>query len=84
MMSKSDKLINRLLRNPKDFSFDEMKTILESLGFVTKSKGKTGGSRVKFMKENITINLHKPHPRKDLLEYQIKQILEKLEKEELL
>jgi len=40
--------------------------------------------RVKFLKENIAIVLHKPHPRKELLEYQIKQVLETLEKEELL
>ncbi len=28
--------------------------------------------------------LHKPHPRKELLEYQVKQLIEKLEEEGLL
>ena len=30
------------------------------------------------------ILLHKPHPRKELLEYQVKQLLEQLEQEGLL
>ena len=48
------------------------------------NKGKTSGSRVKFYKGNIIIILHKPHPRKELLEYQIKQMIEKLSEEELI
>ena len=35
-------------------------------------------------KGDIPIILHKPHPRKELLAYQVKQILETLEKEELI
>lgn len=83
-MGRKGKLIARLKDNPKDFTFDEMKNILELLGFEMSNKGKTSGSRVKFLKGNIAVILHKPHPRKELLEYQIKQILEILEREELL
>ena len=80
-MSKKEKLIERLKSNPKDFTFSEMQTALESLGFIISYKGKTSGSRVLFMKDNIPISLHKPHLRKELLEYQIKQVLEILIKE---
>jgi hypothetical protein len=83
-MSKKEKLISRLLSYPKDFTFDEMKTLLESLGFEMFNKGKTSGSRIKFLKGNIAIILHKPHPRKALLEYQLKQIVDVLNKEKLL
>ena len=83
-MGRKDKLIERLKGNPKDFTFEEMRTALESLGFAMAQKGKTSGSRVKFMKGNVPIFLHKPHPRKELLEYQIKQVLEILEREDLL
>lgn len=83
-MGKKEKLIERLKDNPKDFTFDEMKNVLESLGFEMSNKGKTSGSRVKFLKGNIGVILHKPHPRKELLEYQIKQIIDILEKEGLL
>jgi hypothetical protein len=84
ILGRKEKLIERLKSNPKDFSFDEMKVALESFGFVMSNKGKTSGSRIRFMKGNIAISLHKPHPRKELLEYQIKQVLEILEKEGLL
>ena len=45
-------------------------------------KGKTSGSRVSFIniKNNITIEMHKPHPRNVLKEYQIKNLIQKLEK----
>lgn len=83
-MSKKEKLLQKLKSNPKDFTFDEMQNLLESFGFQKYEKGKTSGSRVKFIKGNIPIILHKPHPRKELLSYQIKQIIEILEKENLL
>jgi len=83
-VGKKDKLIERLKSNPKDFTFDEMRKLLESLGFEMSNKGKTSGSRVQFMKGRIPIILHKPHPRKELLEYQIKQVIEILEKEDLI
>ena len=83
-MGKKEKLIAKLSGDPKDFTFDEMKTLLEMLGFVMSNKDKTSGSRVRFIKGNIPIILHKPHPRKELLEYQIKQIKEVLEKEGLI
>ena len=83
-MSKREKLIGRLKEIPKDFTFDEMRALLELLGFELSNKGKTSGSRAKFLKGNVTIILHKPHPRKELLEYQVKQVLEVLEKEEFI
>ena len=33
---------------------------------------------------NTKILLHKPHPRKELLEYQVKQLIEHLEQEGLI
>ena len=83
-MGTKEKLIQRLKSNPKDFTYDEMIAALKSLGFKVSKTGKTSGSRVKLKKGNIPIILHKPHPRKELLEYQIKQILEVLEKEDLI
>ncbi len=83
-MGKKDKLLARLQSNPKDFTFDEMKNALEFLGFTMSNKGKTSGSRVKFSNGNVSIVLHKPHPRKELLAYQVKEILEILETEGIL
>lgn len=83
-MGKLEKLIERLKSNPKDFTFDEMQSLLSALGFEVSNKGKTSGSRVKFFKDGVIIILHKPHPRKELLTYQIKQVIEILSEEGLI
>ena len=77
-MSKKDKLLERLKQRPKDFTYDEAKRLLENLGFKEENKGKTSGSRVSFSKNNISIELHKPHPSNILKGYQIKIIIQKL------
>jgi len=82
-MGTKEKLIKRLKSNPKDFTFNEMQSALKSLGFKMLNKGKTSGSRVRFQKGNIPIILHKPRPKKELAEYQIKQVFEILEKDSL-
>ena len=71
---------------PKDFSFDEAETLLGYLTYHKYNKGKTSGSRVVFISEahKTKILLHKPDPRKELLEYQIKQLIEQLEQEGLI
>lgn len=83
-MGKKEKLIAKLKTVPKDFTFEEMQSLLLFLGFEMSNKGKTSGSRVKFIRADIPIILHKPHPRKELLEYQVKQILAILEEEGLI
>lgn len=83
-MGKLEKMIKHLKSNPKDFTFEEMQTLLLALGFELSNKGKTSGSRVKFCKDDVFIILHKPHPRKELLSYQIKQIIEILSEEDLI
>jgi len=79
-MTKKDKLLERFLSIPKDFIFDELKTLLRSLGYEEDNKGKTSGSRVAFVhliyNENILI--HKPHPGKILNRIYIKKIIHDL------
>ena len=83
-MGQKDKLIEHLKSKPKDFTFEEAETLLGYLSYRRSNKGKTSGSRVMFVsQEHAPIFLHKPHPRKELLEYQIKQLVEVLEQEGL-
>ncbi len=79
-MSKQEKLLKRLLLRPKDFTYQEAKTLLTQLGFVEKNKGKTSGSRVQFINDlyKIRIELHKPYPGNILKPYQIEDIINKL------
>ena len=83
-MSKKQKLIKRLKSKPKDFTFDEAKNLLSLLGFSVSNKGKTSGSRVKFKKDDIPIHIHKPHPHNELYEYQLKILIEALERNNLI
>lgn len=84
-MSKKEKLIKRLKSRPKDFTFIEVETLLQCLGYECSNKGHSSGSRIIFKsQERVPIMLHKPHPRKTLLDYQIKQLLEVLEQEGLI
>ncbi len=84
-MGKFEKLVKRLKSKPKDLTFAEVEVLLGYLGYYKNNKGKTSGSRISFINDYFpTIILHKPHPRKELLEYQVKQLLDFLIKEELI
>jgi len=47
-MSKKEKLIKRLLSKPKDFEFNEAKTLMGLCGYLMSNAGKTSGSRIRF------------------------------------
>jgi hypothetical protein len=85
-MGKKDKLIARLKSKPKDFTFEEAETLLGYLSYERSNKGKTSGSRVVFTRKDAQLHifLHKPHPRKELLDYQVQEIIDALKKEGLL
>ena len=48
-MSKKEKLIARFITMPTDFHYDEMVKLLGYFNFEEVKKGKTSGSRVKFI-----------------------------------
>lgn len=84
-MGQKEKLILRLKSRPKDFTFDEAETLLKYLGYQRSDKGRTSGSRVMFFHpDHPPILLHRPHPRKELLAYQVSQLIDALEQEDLL
>ena len=83
-MSQKDKLVARLLKKPKDFTFDEMVSLLAYFGYNLKQGGI--GSGVKFTRNNSNevINFHKPHPNGIMRKYVLDQVVEKLRKDGLL
>ena len=85
-MSQKEKLIAKLKSNPKDFTFSDAETLLGYFSFRRSNKGKTSGSRVIFTSDQyeMKIMLHRPHSRKELREYQVKQLIEQLEQEGLI
>jgi hypothetical protein len=84
-MGKKEKLIQRLKSRPRDFTFEEAESLLAYLEYARSNKGKTSGSRVMFVAPGrAPILLHKPHPRKELLLYQVDQLIDALQQEGLL
>ncbi len=81
-MTRGEKLIERFYRKPKDFTWDELVSLVALFGYRQTKQGKTSGSRRKFIHTGGSkFNLHQPHPKKVLKKYQIEFIYEILEKE---
>lgn len=85
-MSQKEKLKNRLRSLPKDFTYSELVSLLQQLGFEEDSKGKTSGSRVRFYhpEKKLQYLAHKPHPASIVKEKALKDILNFLESNKLL
>jgi hypothetical protein len=63
-MSTKEKLIERFQSIPGDFTFDELKRVMNIYGFQLINLGTTSGSRLGFIKGKRIIKMHKPHPGK--------------------
>ena len=84
-MGKKEKLIKKLKNKPRTFTFEDAESLLQLLDYTISNKGKTSGSRIMFASPlHPPILMHKPHPQKELAEYQIKQLIQTLEQEGLL
>ena len=78
-MGTKEKLRERFIKMPSDFTFDEMQRLLEGFGYERSDKGRTSGSRVIFKNgDKRPIMLHKPHPGNIVKAYAMKQVMEDL------
>ncbi len=75
-MSRYRKLVARFLSKPRDFTFDELKTLLKHYGYDELPGGRSSGSRAGFFRslDAHIIRLHKPHPTEILKRYQLDEI----------
>ena len=79
MGGKLDKAKARLRNIPADYTFNEARQLLSSLGYTEHNKGKSSGSRVMFVREDDKILLHKPHPGNEMKHYAVRDLKEHLE-----
>ena len=78
-MSAKEKLRERFLKMPSDFTFDEMQQLLSGYGYEKSNKGRTSGSRVIFKQaDKHPIMLHKPHPGNIVKGYAMQQVYNEL------
>ena len=62
-VTRRDKLIRRFRSRPRDLAWDELVRLLEGVGYIESRRGRTGGSRRRFVHPDApAISLHKPHP----------------------
>lgn len=80
-MSQKENLINRLKSKPKDFTIQELDSLMSKCGCIKITRGKTSGSAIAYVHEETKqiIRIHSPHPKKELKQYIIKSALEFLE-----
>ena len=84
-MSKKEKLTERLLRKPRDFTFEEVVQLMGFFGYFVVTGGKTGGSRIAFSNgEKDYIRMHKQHPRNTLKMYQVENLINDLKERGLI
>ena len=83
-MGTKEKLIQRFISQPKDFTWDELVRLFGIFGYEIGNKGKTSGSRVIFVKGQSSYTAHKPHHQNNYRLYVIKQVLEFLKNNELI
>lgn len=85
-MSRFQKLKERFLSKPSDFSYAELKRFLGGLGYREARTGRTSGSRVAFINDETRhiIRLHRPHGSDTLKRYQQDEVEESLRQEGLL
>ena len=76
-----EKLLERFLGHPKDFTYDELNRLSKKLGYEEITKGKTSGLRVTFIDKKIkhVIRVHKPHPSNIVKEYVVKMVIRELQ-----
>jgi predicted RNA binding protein YcfA (HicA-like mRNA interferase family) len=73
------------LHAPRDFTWEELSSLLRKLGYKEARTGKTAGSRRRFVHATAaTISLHKPHPGNELKRYQVDQLIDTLKQEGLI
>jgi hypothetical protein len=80
-MSKAEKILQRLLTKPKNFSYSELKTVLGLFDYIEEQGA---GSRVCFKASTHKIKLHKPHPGNILKQYQLDLVIDELKKQKLI
>ena len=73
MNSKQKKTLEDIFRDPTSRSiiFADMESLLRSIGC---DIDEGVGSHVTFLKDGLSLDVHRPHPRKEAKPYQVKDV----------
>ena len=75
-MGRKDKVVQRFITLPKDFTYEETLRLMRLFGYVEDTRGHTSGSRVRFRNAEIDsyVDIHRPHPGSIMKEWMLKAI----------
>ena len=75
MNNKQKNTYKSIFTNPirRDIIWNDVVSLIKALGGTVKEGD---GSRVRFDLNNVSLNIHSPHPQKELKKYQVKAIRE--------
>jgi len=79
-VSKHEKALRRIASRPKDFTWQELVSLMTGLSFTIE---KAGGSGRKFVRAETgaVLFIHEPHPDRTLKAYQVKDAIDLLKRE---
>ena len=82
-MSKFKKVLARLEKKPKDFTWQELRMIMMHYGY---QEHRGGGSARRFFHSGTkaSVHLHEPHPDPTMKRYALEIIIDHLKEEKLL
>jgi hypothetical protein len=85
-MSKTERLLQRFLSKPKDFTFEDLRKLLNGFGYEEAKTGKTSGSRVTFYNAELDdmIKFHRPHPSRVMKQCYLRDIERQLRDREVI
>ena len=85
-MGSKEKLVERFKNKPKDFTYEETRSLLGYFGYMEHTKGATSGSSVRFKNEETGayIDIHRPHPGSIMKEWMVKTIYQHLKSKGLI
>jgi hypothetical protein len=81
-MTSNEKLIDRFIQIPSDFTFQELERLLKYFGYEKKQSGKTAGSSVHFIgSDGTSVSMHRPHPSRYVKKPYLRAILKHLKEQ---
>lgn len=85
-MSKHEKLLNKFLARPRNFTYDDLVSLLRGFGYTVETRGRSSGSAVMFYNARLNdkILIHMPHPEKEIKRYVIEMVIEKLRNNQMI
>ena len=86
MGRQHEKLVERLLQKPKDFTNEEVEKLLTHFGYEKDNKGMTSGSRIAYSnpKTGALFLLHRSHSPNTLRPYIVNKLIQHLKEQGLI